>query len=124
MGMRVTYSTAPDKVTIRKTIPGERHTHDLDYMDSQKRNSGIMHTARKEAQRGFQPASIWWKMQEEQDKLEAAGGKFMKISDVRNVQYAWRQDQSRCCTQSTYRIQCVADRSSARVVYRPDKTKV
>lgn len=93
MEMKVTYSTGSiKKVTITKGAPHEHHTHDLDFMDAQKRNSGIMNTARKEAVRGFQPASIWWKMQQEMDKLEAAGGTFMKISDVRNVQYPWRQE--------------------------------
>ncbi|ETN46954.1 uncharacterized protein HMPREF1541_01144 [Cyphellophora europaea CBS 101466] len=93
MAMKVVHSFGPvDKVTIRKAVEGERHAHDLDFMDLQKRNSGIMDTARKEATRGFQPASIWWKMQQEPEKLEAAGGKFMKISDVRNVQYPWRQE--------------------------------
>lgn len=93
MAMKVTYSSgALDKVTIQKHVAGDRHTHDLEFMDAQKRNSGIMNTARREAVRGFQPASIWWKMQTEPEKLEAAGGKFMKISDVRNVQYQWRQE--------------------------------
>jgi riboflavin-specific deaminase-like protein len=93
MAMKVTYSSGPvDKVIISKAHDSDRHTHDMDYMDAHKRNSGIMNTARKEAIKGFQPASIWWKLQQEPDKLEAAGGKFMKISDVRNVQYPWRQE--------------------------------
>jgi 2,5-diamino-6-(ribosylamino)-4(3H)-pyrimidinone 5'-phosphate reductase len=92
MSMKVIYSHGPEKVTIMKSAEGETHTHDLDLMDQQKRNTGVMDTARREAVRGFQPASIWWKMQQEPDKLEAAGGKFMKISDVRNVQYPWRQE--------------------------------
>jgi 2,5-diamino-6-(ribosylamino)-4(3H)-pyrimidinone 5'-phosphate reductase len=93
MAMKVTYSTgALDKVTIQKYNASDTHSHDLDFMDAQKRNTGIMNTARREAVKGFQPASIWWKMQTEPDKLDAAGGKYMKISDVRNVQYQWRQE--------------------------------
>ena len=69
-----------------------KHSHDLDYIDGNKRNSGIMDTARREASRAYMPASIYWKMWEEPDKMHAAGGRFMKMSDVRNVQYTWRQE--------------------------------
>lgn len=92
MAMKVIYDDGLDTVTIMKAVEGERHTHDLDMMDEQKRNSGIMDTSRREAVRGFQPASIFWKMQQEPEKLEAAGGKYCKLSDIRNTQYAWRQE--------------------------------
>ena len=94
MGMKVVYSNGPvQKVTISKAIESSiKHTHDLDYMDKQKRNGAIMDVARQETSRGFLPTSVWWKMCQELDKMEAAGGKFMKVSDVRNVQYPWRQE--------------------------------
>lgn len=93
MTMKVTYLEGPvRKVRISK-IDGQdlSHTHDLNYMDSNKRNTAIMDVARREAHRGFLPGSIFWKMQEEQEKMNEAGGRFMKVSDVRNVQYPWRQ---------------------------------
>ncbi|KAK7968497.1 hypothetical protein LTR80_004990 [Exophiala xenobiotica] len=94
MTMKVVYSSGPvHSCTISRAVDNfQKHSHDLDYIDSTKRNSGIMDTARREATKGFLPASIYWKMWEEPDKMEAAGGKYMKVSDVRNVQYAWRQE--------------------------------
>ena len=82
-----------NKCTVSKAVDGVlKHSHDLDYIDGTKRNTGIMDTARHEAARAYMPASIYWKMWEEPDKMHAAGGKFMKMSDVRNVQYPWRQE--------------------------------
>ena len=93
MLMKVTYVESPvKKVKIARAVgSADGHSHDLDYMDATKRNTAIMDVARREANRGFLPGSIFWKMQEEPDKMDEAGGKFMKISDVRNVQYPWRQ---------------------------------
>ncbi|KIX02568.1 uncharacterized protein Z518_08509 [Rhinocladiella mackenziei CBS 650.93] len=94
MTMKVVYSSgpAPSCILSKAVDSFQKHSHDLDYIDSTKRNSGIMDTARREATKGFLPASIFWKMWEEPEKMHAAGGKFMKVSDVRNVQYAWRQE--------------------------------
>lgn len=93
MTMKVTYVDGPiRKIKISKIDGSDsKHSHDLDYLDNNKRNSAIMDVARREAHRGFLPGSIFWKMQEEPDKMNEAGGKFMKVSDVRNVQYPWRQ---------------------------------
>lgn len=93
MLMKVTYIASPiKKVKVtRVTAPDLEHSHDLEYMDHNKRNTAIMDVARREAVRGFLPGSIFWKMQQEPDKMDEAGGKHMKISDVRNVQYPWRQ---------------------------------
>ncbi|OAG41658.1 hypothetical protein AYO21_04122 [Fonsecaea monophora] len=93
MTMKVVYNHGPiETCTISKATDGVmRHSHDLDYVDGTKRNTGIMDTARREAAKAYLPASIFWKMWEEPEKMRAAGGKFMKMSDVRNVQYAWRQ---------------------------------
>lgn len=93
MTIKVVYHEGTKTCTVARAVDREqRHTHDLDYIDATKRNTGIMDTARREAIRGFLPASIFWKMWEEPDKMEEAGGKFMKVSDVRNVQYPWRQE--------------------------------
>ncbi|RMZ76690.1 hypothetical protein DV738_g4852, partial [Chaetothyriales sp. CBS 135597] len=94
MAIKVVHTDGPDKkVIISRTVSkDEEHTHDVDYIDSIKRNGAIMDVARREAVRSFLPLSIFWKMQQEPDKMEEAGGKFMKVSDVRNVQYSWRQE--------------------------------
>ena len=94
MAMKITYGDGPaKKITVSRAVEnGEDHTHDLEYMDSLKRNSAVMDVARKETNRAFLPTSVFWKMWEEPDKMESAGGKLMKVSDVRNVQYAWRQE--------------------------------
>ncbi|RMZ80172.1 hypothetical protein DV737_g3082, partial [Chaetothyriales sp. CBS 132003] len=94
MAIKVVRTDGPDnRVVISRTVSAhEEHSHDLGYIDSIKRNGAIMDVARREAVRSFLPLSIFWKMQQEPDKMEEAGGKFMKVSDVRNVQYAWRQE--------------------------------
>lgn len=71
-------------------VKGLKHTHDLDFMDQQKRCSGIMDVARKEANKGFLASSTFDKMWEEPEKMRDAGGAHMKISDARNVQIPWR----------------------------------
>lgn len=92
MALKITHSEGPVRtVTIARAPNAGDHTHDLEYMDANKRNSGVMDIARREGVRGFLPGSVYWRMCEEPEKMEAAGGKFMKVSDVRNVQYAWRQ---------------------------------
>ncbi|KAJ9606717.1 hypothetical protein H2200_008725 [Cladophialophora chaetospira] len=92
MTMKVVFQPGNMCTVSRATDGVAKHSHDLDYVDGTKRNTGIMDTARREAAKAFMPASIYWKMWEEPEKMHAAGGKFMKMSDVRNVQYAWRQD--------------------------------
>lgn len=92
MTMKVVYNPGNTCTISRATDGVPKHSHDLDYIDGTKRNTGIMDTARREAARAYMPASIYWKMWEEPEKMHAAGGKFMKMSDVRNVQYAWRQE--------------------------------
>ena len=77
---------------VRAVEQGIQHSHDLDFLDNVKRNSAIMDTARREAVKGYLPASIFQQLWKEPDKMNAAGGKFMKVSDVRNVQYPWRQE--------------------------------
>lgn len=71
-------------------VKGLRHTHDLDFMDQNKRCSGIMDVARREANKGFLASSTFEKMWEEPEKMQDAGGGHFKISDARNVQIPWR----------------------------------
>ena len=87
----VKFEGAYSTVTIART-PGSStvHSHDLDYIDKVKRNSGLMEFARKEAVAGYLPSSIYTKFQEEPDKLYEAGGKFCTVTDVRNVSAKWR----------------------------------
>ena len=74
------------------SVPGgSKHSHDLNFMDSIKRNGGVMNTARREAVKGFIPGSVFQKMWAEPEKMRDAGGTHLKLSDIRNVQYAWRQ---------------------------------
>lgn len=69
-----------------------KHSHDLDYVDGVKRNSGIMDTARREGVKGYQPSSTFHRMWAEPEKMLEAGGKFLKISDCRNVTMTWRNE--------------------------------
>ncbi|KAL4888529.1 dihydrofolate reductase-like domain-containing protein [Aspergillus ambiguus] len=87
----VRFEGAYSTVTIART-PGSSHvhSHDLDYIDKVKRNSGLMEFARKEAVKGYLPSSIYTKFQEEPEKLAEAGGKFCTVTDVRNVSAKWR----------------------------------
>ena len=94
MGLKIVHTSGVEKsCKVVRAVAGEvAHTHDIDYLDGLKRNSAIMDTARREAVKGFLPASIFAKLWNEPDKMNEAGGKFMKVSDVRNVQYHWRQE--------------------------------
>ncbi|KAL4803898.1 dihydrofolate reductase-like domain-containing protein [Aspergillus unguis] len=87
----VRFEGAYSTVTIAKT-PGSssEHSHDLDYIDKVKRNSGLMEFAKREASKGYLPSSIYTKFQEEPEKLIEAGGKFCTVTDVRNVSAKWR----------------------------------
>lgn len=87
----VKFEGAYSTVTVSRT-PGSSmvHSHDLDYIDRVKRNSGLMEFARKEAVKGYLPSSIYMKFQEEPEKLNEAGGRFFTVTDVRNVSAKWR----------------------------------
>ncbi|KAL4956182.1 dihydrofolate reductase-like domain-containing protein [Aspergillus filifer] len=87
----IRFEGAYSTVTIART-PGSSHahSHDLDYIDKVKRNSGLMEFARREASKGYLPASIYRKFREEPEKLVEAGGKFCTVTDVRNVSAKWR----------------------------------
>ncbi|KAI9373990.1 dihydrofolate reductase-like domain-containing protein [Aspergillus egyptiacus] len=87
----IRFEGAYQTVTIART-PGSshEHSHDLDYIDKVKRNSGLMEFARREASKGYLPSSIYTKFREEPGKLIEAGGKFCTVTDVRNVSAKWR----------------------------------
>jgi 2,5-diamino-6-(ribosylamino)-4(3H)-pyrimidinone 5'-phosphate reductase len=87
----VRFEGAYSTVTIART-PGScsLHSHDLDYIDRVKRNSGLMEYARKESVKGYLPSSIYTKFKEEPDKLGEAGGRFLTVTDVRNISAKWR----------------------------------
>ncbi|RMJ26870.1 riboflavin biosynthesis protein [Aspergillus sp. HF37] len=87
----IRFEGAFSTVTIART-PGSstEHSHDLDYIDKVKRNSGLMEFAWREACKGYLPSSIYTKLQEEPDRLAEAGGRFCSVTDVRNVSAKWR----------------------------------
>ncbi|KAJ6000142.1 hypothetical protein N7481_000551 [Penicillium waksmanii] len=87
----VRFEGAYSTVTIART-PGSSdvHSHDLDFIDRVKRNSGLMESARKESCKGYLPSSIYTKFQEYPEMLSEAGGRFLTVTDVRNVSAKWR----------------------------------
>ena len=94
MTLRVirTEGPTPSYRIVRNAGKEARHSHDLDYVDGAKRNSGIMDTARREGIKGYQPSSTFHRMWAEPEKMLEAGGKFLKISDCRNVTMTWRNE--------------------------------
>ncbi|KAL2807615.1 dihydrofolate reductase-like domain-containing protein [Aspergillus granulosus] len=87
----IRFEGAYSTVTIARTPGSSReHSHDLDYIDKVKRNSGLMEFARREASKGYLPSSIYTKFREEPERLIEAGGKFCTVTDVRNVSAKWR----------------------------------
>ncbi|KAL5333586.1 dihydrofolate reductase-like domain-containing protein [Aspergillus crustosus] len=87
----IKFEGAYSTVTIART-PGSshEHSHDLDYIDKVKRNSGLMEFARREASKGYLPSSIYTVFRRETKRLIEAGGKFCTVTDVRNVSAKWR----------------------------------
>ena len=78
------------KYSITK-VGDHEHTHDLDHMDRIKRNTIVMEIARAEVMKGFMPASVFTIMSEDEEKLAAAGGRYLNRNDVRNASQAWRR---------------------------------
>lgn len=87
----VKFEGAYSTVTITRT-PGSAptHSHDLHHLDKVKRNSALIEMARIEVEKGYLPTSIFAKFREEPEKLFAAGGQFLSITDIRNVSAKWR----------------------------------
>ncbi|KAM5446279.1 putative 2,5-diamino-6-(ribosylamino)-4(3H)-pyrimidinone 5'-phosphate reductase [Microsporum audouinii] len=87
----VKFEGAHTTITIsRSPNSSPAHSHDLDYMDKVKKNSGVMEYVRQEAAQGYLPASIFAKLREDPQQLEAAGGRHLTTIDVRNVSGKWR----------------------------------
>ncbi len=82
----------PSYRIMRSSAKEAKHSHDLDYVDGVKRNSGIMDAARREGVKGYQPSSTFHRMWAEPERMLEAGGKFLKISDCRNVTMNWRNE--------------------------------
>lgn len=68
------------------------HSHSLDHLDKIKRTSVMMEIARSEVMKGYMPASVFTIMNEDPEKLAAAGGRYLNRNDVRNASQHWRQD--------------------------------
>ena len=77
--------------TILKVGDETKHTHDLDHIDKIKRTSVLMEIARSEVMKGYMPASVFTVMNEDMEKLVAAGGRYLNRNDVRNASQHWRQ---------------------------------
>ncbi|GBF64415.1 2,5-diamino-6-ribosylamino-4(3H)-pyrimidinone 5'-phosphate reductase [Trichophyton mentagrophytes] len=89
----VKFEGAHTTITIsRSPNSSSAHSHDLDYIDKVKKNSGVMEYVRQEAAQGYLPASIFAKLREDPQQLEAAGGKHLTTIDVRNVSGKWRSN--------------------------------
>lgn len=77
--------------TILRVGDETQHTHDLDHIDKIKRTSVLMEIAKSEVMKGYMPASVFTKMNEDMYKLTAAGGQYLNRNDVRNASQHWRQ---------------------------------
>ena len=78
--------------SIVKIGDDTEHSHTLDHIDKIKRTSVMMEVARSEVMKGYMPASVFTIMNEDRDKLIAAGGQYLNRNDVRNASQHWRQD--------------------------------
>ncbi|KAJ5273953.1 hypothetical protein N7478_009078 [Penicillium angulare] len=87
----VRFEGAYSAVTIYRT-PGSdaAHSHDLEYIDRVKRNSGVMEYVRRESFKGYLPSSTYKVLLEQKEKLDDAGGSGLSVTDVRNVSAKWR----------------------------------
>ena len=77
--------------TILKVGDETQHTHDLDHIDKIKRTSVLMEVSKSEVMKGYMPASVFTVMNEDMEKLNAAGGRYLNRNDVRNASQHWRQ---------------------------------
>ena len=78
--------------TILRIGDDDHHTHTLDYLDQIKRTSVMMEIARNEVMKGYMPASVFTVMNEDPEKLVAAGGRHLNRNDVRNASQQWRSE--------------------------------
>jgi hypothetical protein len=66
------------------------HNHDLDYMDSIKRNSAVRNIAAAEVLKGYKPCDVARNLRENTRAdnlraLQAAGGSYICLKDVHNA---------------------------------------
>lgn len=66
------------------------HNHDLDYVDSIKRNSAVRSIAAAEVSKGYKPCDVARNLRESSradnlQALRAAGGAYMCLKDVHNA---------------------------------------
>ncbi|KAL8944015.1 MAG: hypothetical protein Q9216_000724 [Gyalolechia sp. 2 TL-2023] len=87
----VRYEGGYQGVTITQLGGTTEHLHDLDTMDRIKRSTVLMEIARSEVMNGYMPASVYTVMSEDEAKLSASGGRYLKREDVRNASQVWRQ---------------------------------
>ncbi|MCJ1225257.1 2,5-diamino-6-(ribosylamino)-4(3H)-pyrimidinone 5'-phosphate reductase [Toensbergia leucococca] len=87
----VRYNGGYSGYTIMQVGDHTQHTHDLNHMDKIKRTTVLMDIARSEVMKGYMPASVFTVMNEDIEKLTAAGGRYLNRNDVRNASQAWRQ---------------------------------
>ena len=87
----VRYEGGYQGVTIAQLGDKTEHLHDLDTMDRIKRSTVLMDIARSEVMNGYMPASVYTVMSEDEVKLAASGGRYLKREDVRNASQVWRQ---------------------------------
>lgn len=66
------------------------HNHDLDYVDSVKRNSAVRNIAAAEVSKGYKPCDVARNLRESTrvdnlQALRAAGGAYICLKDVHNA---------------------------------------
>lgn len=88
----VRYEGGYSGYTVMRIGDDTEHTHDLDRIDKIKRTSVLMEIAKSEVVKGYMPASVFTVMNEDMEKLVAAGGRYLNRNDVRNASQNWRQE--------------------------------
>ena len=88
-GMRFKAVYTATSVTATRTSECESHCHDLELLDFQKKNSGVMAVAAKEASRGYKISHVAATMTardrpEQRSTLKDVGGHWMTLLDVHN----------------------------------------
>ena len=87
----IRYEGGYTSYTIIRVGDATQHTHNLDHIDKIKRTSVLMEIAKSEVMKGYMPASVFTIMNEDKEKLMAAGGRHLNRNDVRNASQHWRQ---------------------------------
>ena len=88
----IRYEGGYQAYTIVRIGDDTEHSHSLDHIDKIKRTSVMMEIARSEVMKGYMPASVFTIMNEDPEKLAAAGGRHLSRNDVRNASQHWRHE--------------------------------